>query len=115
MVCYSKEENFKNGPVHSLIDRNQHRLAKTLFVILAVMLSGIIVAIPPSSANAHWGNYGGWWWGNYCCILHIPNHLFTPPNQGTIDDLQNVYPGLNIPSNLIVAPSCTVAHPLLEL
>lgn len=23
----------------------------------------------------------------------------TPPNQGTLEDLQNVYPGLNIPNN----------------
>ncbi|HYA82922.1 MAG TPA: hypothetical protein VEH06_05660, partial [Candidatus Bathyarchaeia archaeon] len=72
--------------------------------ILAVMLSGIIVALPSSAS-------GGWWWGNYCCILRIPNHLFTPPNQGTIEDLQNVYPGLNIPSNLIVGPSCNVNCP----
>ena len=39
--------------------------------------------------------------------MRIPNHLFTPPNQGTIGDLQYVYPGLNIPSNLVVGPSCT--------
>jgi hypothetical protein len=49
--------------------------------------------------------------GQHCCILHIPDQLFTPPNQGTIQDLQNVIPGLNIPSNLIVTPSCVVACP----
>ncbi len=102
-----------------MVWQSNNKLAKTsglllgVISILAVMLSGIVVAIPPSSANAHWGHssYGGWWWGNYCCILHIPNHLFTPPNQGTVDDLQNVFPGLNIPSNLIVAPSCVVSCP----
>jgi hypothetical protein len=79
--------------------------------IFAVVFSGVI-AIPPSSTNAHGRHfsYGGWE-GNYCCILHIPDHLFTPPNQGTIQDLQNVLPGLNIPSNLIVGPSCVVNCP----
>ena len=70
-------------------------------IALVVLLSG--VGVPPSSANAHWGHY--------CCILHIPDNLFTPPNRGTIQDLQNVIPGLNIPSNLIVAPSCIVSCP----
>jgi hypothetical protein len=99
-----------------IVWKNKNKLAKIsdlllgVISILAVMLSGIIAALPPSSAIAHWGPSpygGGWLWGNYCCILRIPNHLFTPPNQGTIGDLQYVYPGLNIPSNLVVGPSCT--------
>jgi RTX calcium-binding nonapeptide repeat (4 copies) len=64
-----------------------------------VMLSGLMVVVPPIAINA------------YCCILFVPNHLFTPPNQGTLGDLQHVYPGLNIPNNLVVGPSCTANCP----
>ena len=86
------------------------RIVLTVIPMLTVMLSTVTVI---SSANAYIKDYsyGGSWYGNYCCILRIPDHLFTPPNQGTIQDLQNVIPGLNIPSNLIVTPSCTVACP----
>jgi hypothetical protein len=91
-----------------MVRQTDNRLAKTsrpllgLISMLAVLLSAV-VAVPPSLANAQWGNF--------CCILRIPNHLFTPPNQGTVDVLPNVIPGLNIPSNLIVGPSCVVACP----
>jgi hypothetical protein len=80
-------------------------------IFLLVLFSGVVAPVMSSSANAHrHSSYTGGW-GDYCCILHIPDHLFTPPNQGTIQDLQNVIPGLNIPSNLIVTPSCVVACP----
>ncbi|HXX97293.1 MAG TPA: hypothetical protein VEL11_09285, partial [Candidatus Bathyarchaeia archaeon] len=61
--------------------------------MLAVLFSGITVTVMPSSADAHRGHssYLGSW-GQQCCILHIPDQLFTPPNQGTIQDLQNVIP-----------------------
>jgi hypothetical protein len=95
---------------------SKNRLAKAsglllgLISMLAVMLSGLVVPVPPSIANAHRGHssYGS---VDGCCFLQIPNQLFTPPNQGTIDELPNVIPGLNVPSNLIVAPSCAVACP----
>ena len=73
--------------------------------VLLVQLSGS-AAIALYPVNAYEG-----WWG--CCILPIPNHLFTPPNQGTIEDLQHVYPGLNIPNNLVVGPACNVNCPPL--
>src|SRR5438128_9090959 len=91
-----------------------------VITMLSIMLSGIAVVVPLSTANAHrWhsSDVGSWHssnvgsWDQQCCILHIPDQLFTPPNQGTIQDLQNVIPGLNIPSNLIITPSCTVACP----
>ena len=94
-----------------MVWKNKIKLAKILGLllgvisILAVMLSGIVVALPPSSAIAQG------YWGNFCCILRVPNHLFTPPNQGTIEDLQHVYPGLNIPNNLVVGPACNVNCP----
>jgi hypothetical protein len=95
-----------------------NRLAKNTSIVLGV-ISMLTVLIPSvgvtlmSSADAHGGHYSYWrsWGGSYCCILRIPDQLFTPPNQGTIQDLQNVIPGLNIPSNLIVTPSCVVACP----
>ena len=101
-----------------IVRKNKNKLAKIWGVllgvtsILAVMLSGLTVELLPSSASAYLGHspYIGWW-GNYCCILQIPNHLFTPPNQGTIEDLQHVYPGLNIPNNLVVGPACNVNCP----
>ncbi|MGC2684001.1 MAG: hypothetical protein WA323_19245, partial [Candidatus Nitrosopolaris sp.] len=74
-----------------------HKGSQLLPVIFmsAVVLSGLVmVVIPPSYANAHWG----------CCILPIPDHLFTPPNQGTVLGLQAINPGLNIPNNLVMAP-----------
>src|SRR5215469_6463339 len=91
-----------------IVRKNKNKLAKIWGVllgvtsILAVMLSGMTVELLPSSASAYFG---------YCCILPIPNHLFTPPNQGTIEDLQHVYPGLNIPNNLVVGPHCNVSCP----
>jgi len=95
--------------------QSYNSLAKKIRIVLAVipmltvMLSSVTVM---SSANAYIKDYSyGGWYGNYCCILRIPDHLFTPPNQGTIQDLQNVIPGLNIPSNLIVSPSCSVNCP----
>ena len=98
--------------------QTNNRLGKNSGVLLGVismlviLLSGLVVAVPPSSANAYWRHpYSGGWWGPSCCILRIPNHLFTPPNQGTIQDLQEVNPGLNIPSNLVVGPSCSVNCP----
>jgi RTX calcium-binding nonapeptide repeat (4 copies) len=101
--------------MHSLYNGVAKNTGILLGVIsmLAVLFSGITVTMMPSSAYAHRGHssYEGWWWGQHCCILHIPDQLFTPPNQGTIQDLQNVIPGLNIPSNLIVTPSCVVACP----
>jgi Ca2+-binding RTX toxin-like protein len=76
---------------------------------LAVLLLGI-VAIPPALTSAHRGHssYGGSWGGYY---LQIPDQLFTPPNQGTVDVLPNVISGLNVPNNLIVTPSCIVSCP----
>src|SRR5215831_17270732 len=94
-----------------IVRKNKNKLAKIVGVllgvtsILAVILSGMTVELIPSSANAYLGNY--------CCIMQIPNHLFTPPNQGTIEDLQHVYPGLNIPNNLVVGPACNVNCPPL--
>jgi hypothetical protein len=95
-----------------------NRLAKNTSIVLGVisvltlLISSVGVTLM-SSADAHGRpySYGGSWGGNICCILRIPDQLFTPPNQGAIQDLQNVIPGLNIPSNLIVTPSCTVACP----
>jgi hypothetical protein len=81
-----------------------HKGSQLLPVIFmsAVVLSGlVIVVIPPSYANAYWG----------CCILPIPDHLFTPPNQGTVLGLQAINPGLNIPNNLVMAPSCSFSCP----
>jgi hypothetical protein len=66
-----------------------------------IVLSGLVVVVLPSPINAQMG----------CCILIVPNHLFTPPNQGTIEDLQHVYPGLNIPNNLVVGPACSFNCP----
>jgi hypothetical protein len=43
--------------------------------------------------------------------VQLPALYCARTNQGTIQDLQNVIPGLNIPSNLIVTPSCVVACP----
>ena len=101
-----------------MVWQSYYRLAKNLGIVLPVMsmLTVLFSSVPvvmPSSADAHRGHYsyGGSWWANYCCILQIPDHLFTPPNQGTIQNLQNVIPGLNIPSNLIVTPSCTASCP----
>jgi hypothetical protein len=66
-------------------------------------LSGLVLMVIPSNASA----YLPW----ACCILPIPDHLFTPPNQGPIQALQAVNPGLNIPNNLVVGPSCNVGCP----
>jgi hypothetical protein len=66
-----------------------------------VVLSGLVIVVLSTPINAYWG----------CCILFVPNHLFTPPNQGTLEDLQHIYPGLNIPNNLVVGPSCTANCP----
>jgi len=66
-------------------------------------LSGLVLTILPSNANA----YLPW----VCCILPIPDHLFTPPNQGPVLALQAINPGLNIPDNLVVGPSCTASCP----
>jgi hemolysin type calcium-binding protein len=104
------------GNLQKFVRPLYYRLAKSslllaVITILAVMFSGAATMLPLSSVNAHrWhsSNVGS---DQYCCILHIPDHLFTPPNQGTIQDLQNVIPGLNIPSNLIVTPSCTIQCP----
>jgi len=95
-----------------------NRLAKNTSIVLGVismltvLFSGVSLTLM-SSADAHSGyySYGRSWGGSYCCILRLPDQLFTPPNQGTIQDLQNVIPGLDIPSNLIVTPSCVVACP----
>jgi hypothetical protein len=110
-----------------MVLHSKNRLAKAiglllgLICILAVILSGLVMASLPSIADAHRGHSSydrlyqhynaGSAEGNYCCPLHIPDQLFTPPNQGTIDELPNVIPGLNVPSNLIVGPSCSVACP----
>ena len=75
-------------------------LGVTLVSVLT--LSGLVLMVPLQNASA----FLPW-----CCILPIPNHLFTPPNQGTIGDLQFVYPGLNIPSNLVVGPACSFSCP----
>jgi hypothetical protein len=98
--------------------KSYNRLAKNTRIVLAVipmltvLTSAVAVNVISTSADAyaHYSSRGSWS-GNYCCILRIPDQLFTPPNQGTIQDLQNVIPGLNIPSNLIVTPSCVVACP----
>ncbi|MGB6533120.1 MAG: hypothetical protein WBF33_33935, partial [Candidatus Nitrosopolaris sp.] len=92
-----------------ILRQSNNRLASLGVLILVVLLAW--VAVLPSSANANGGHSSYGDGGQYCCLLHIPDHLFTPLNQGTIQDLQNVIPGLNIPSNLIVAPSCTVSCP----
>jgi hypothetical protein len=34
-----------------------------------------------------------------------------PQNQGTLEDLQHVYLGLNIPNNLVVRPACSANCP----
>ncbi|MGC2571062.1 MAG: calcium-binding protein [Candidatus Nitrosopolaris sp.] len=82
-----------------------------VITMLSVIFSWIIIA-PLSLVDAHkWHSSYAGSWDQQCCLLHIPDQLFTPPNQGTIQDLQNVLPGLNIPSNLIVTPSCTVQCP----
>jgi RTX calcium-binding nonapeptide repeat (4 copies) len=83
-----------------------NRLAKTsehlgVIFMSVVALSGLVLVILPTYANAYWG----------CCILPIPNHLFTPPNQGTVLGLQAINPGLNIPSNLVMAPQCSFSCP----
>jgi hypothetical protein len=80
----------------------------TAVSILAVMFSGAVAMLPLWSVNAHrWHSSYVGSGDQYCCILHIPDHLFTPPNKDTIQDLQNVILGLEIPSSLIVTPSRT--------
>ncbi|HYV51803.1 MAG TPA: hypothetical protein VE971_00785, partial [Candidatus Eisenbacteria bacterium] len=60
-------------------------MAKSNSVLLAVitMLSVIFswIAIAPlSSVDAHrWHSSDVGSWDQQCCILHIPDHLFTPP------------------------------------
>ena len=76
------------------------QLFRVIFVSV-VVLSGVVNVVLPIPVKAQEG----------CCILFVPNHLFTPPNQGTIEDLQHVYPGLNIPNNLVVGPACNVNCP----
>jgi hypothetical protein len=88
------------------------RIVLAVIPMLTVLLSALAANVISLSADvygAHHSYEGSS--GIYCCILRIPDQLFTPPNQGTIQDLQNVIPGLNIPSNLIVTPSCTVNCP----
>jgi hypothetical protein len=106
------------GNLQKFVRLLHYRLAKSTSLLLAVitmlsvMLSGVAVVVPLLSVNAHrWHSSDEGSWDQQCCILHIPDHLFTPPNQGTIQDLQNVIPGLNIPRNLIVTPSCTIDCP----
>jgi hypothetical protein len=72
-----------------------------VIIMSVIVLSGLVIVVLPIPIYA----YGG------CCILFVPNHLFTPPNQGTIGDLQNTYPGLNIPNNLVVGPACSTNCP----
>jgi hypothetical protein len=81
------------------------KTSKLLGVILmsVLALSGLVLMVIPSNASA----YLPW----ACCILPIPDHLFTPPNQGPMQALQAINPGLNIPNNLVVGPSCTVGCP----
>jgi hypothetical protein len=62
--------------------------------MLVILLSGIVVVLPPISANASHR-------------LHISSNLFTPPNQGqSVPKGQSIPQGLNVPKNLIVGPEC---------
>jgi RTX calcium-binding nonapeptide repeat (4 copies) len=70
--------------------------------MLVILLSGLVVVLPPLSANASHR------------VLHIPNNLFTPPNQlQSVPKGQSIPQGLNLPKNLIVGPSCTQMCPPL--
>jgi hypothetical protein len=106
MSHYWKEQNFENDFAHSLYNRmvqNNNRLPKSSGLVLfgatsmlVILLSGLVVMLPPFSANA-------------THRLNIPNNLFTPPNQGqSVPKGQSIPQGLTIPKNLIVAPVLTV-------
>ena len=80
-----------------------NRLTKTsqLFVVIFMSLSGRSISNTPIVCKCILG----------VSILPIPDHLFTPPNQGTVLGLQAINPGLNIPNNLVMAPSCSFSCP----
>jgi len=62
--------------------------------MLVILLSGLVVVLPPISANASHR-------------LHISSNLFTPPNQGqSVPKGQSIPQGLNVPKNLILGPEC---------
>ncbi len=58
---------------------------------LVILLSGLVVVLPPMSANASHR-------------LHISSNLFTPPNQLQSVPKGSIPDGLNVPKNLIVGP-----------
>ncbi|MGB7956276.1 MAG: hypothetical protein WCF23_20070, partial [Candidatus Nitrosopolaris sp.] len=68
--------------------------------MLVILLSGSVVVLTPSSANASHR-------------LHISNNLFTPPNQLRSVPKGSIPDGLYVPKNLIVAPDCTQQCPPL--
>jgi hypothetical protein len=72
-----------------------------VMLISVLPLSGLVLTILPSNTSAYWPGA--------CCILDVPDHLFTPPNQGPSLALQAINPGLNIPNNLVVGPHCIPA------
>jgi Ca2+-binding RTX toxin-like protein len=70
--------------------------------MLVILLSGLVVVLPPFSANASHRH------------LNIPSNLFTPPNQGqSVPKGQSIPQGLNVPKNLIVGPECNQECPPL--
>ena len=87
------------------------RIVLAVIPMLTVLLSALAANVISLSADVYGAHHSYEGSSSYCCILRIPDQLFTPPNQGTIQDLQNVIPGLNIPSNLIVTPSCIISCP----
>ena len=69
--------------------------------MLAILLSGLVVVLPPFSAYASHR-------------LHISSNLFTPPNQlRSVPKGQSIPQGLNIPKNLIVGPDCNQQCPVI--
>jgi hypothetical protein len=69
--------------------------------MLIILLCGLVVVLPPFSANASHR-------------LHISSNLFTPRNQlQSVPKGQSIPQGLNVPKNLIVGPQCTQQCPPL--
>jgi hypothetical protein len=67
--------------------------------MLVILLSGLVVVLPPMSANASHR-------------LHISSNLFTPPNElRSVPKGQSIPQGLDLPKNLIVGPACNQQCP----